>query len=119
MHQRDRARTSAQDTAESQNPCTPLESPDSRPLRQNHPALTERSTAAMVKDRRGAGQALQRGAPSNPVCALNRPGIRGGSNPQLRALAEVHAESDSQETFVKDFVAAWTKVMESDRFDLQ
>jgi catalase-peroxidase len=41
-----------------------------------------------------------------------------GSNSQLRALAEVYAESDSQEKFVHDFVAAWTKVMEADRFDL-
>ncbi|WP_028622609.1 catalase/peroxidase HPI [Pseudomonas sp. Ant30-3] len=42
-----------------------------------------------------------------------------GSNAQLRALAEVYASADSQEKFVKDFVAAWTKVMNLDRFDLQ
>jgi catalase-peroxidase len=41
-----------------------------------------------------------------------------GSNSQLRALAEVHACDDSQERFVADFVAAWTKVMNADRFDL-
>jgi catalase-peroxidase len=41
-----------------------------------------------------------------------------GSNSQLRALAEVYACSDSQETFVRDFVAAWSKVMNLDRFDL-
>lgn len=41
-----------------------------------------------------------------------------GSNSQLRAIAEVYACSDSQERFVKEFVAAWTKVMELDRFDL-
>jgi len=41
-----------------------------------------------------------------------------GSNSQLRAIAEVYACSDSQDDFVKDFVAAWTKVMELDRFDL-
>ena len=41
-----------------------------------------------------------------------------GSNSQLRALAEVYAQDDSQKKFVKDFVAAWTKVMELDRFDL-
>jgi catalase-peroxidase len=40
-----------------------------------------------------------------------------GSNSQLRAMAEVHACSDSQPRFVADFVAAWTKVMELDRFD--
>jgi catalase-peroxidase len=41
-----------------------------------------------------------------------------GSNSQLRALAEVYACNDSKEAFVKDFVAAWTKVMNADRFDL-
>ena len=41
-----------------------------------------------------------------------------GSNSQLRALAEVYACSDSQEAFVRDFVAAWDKVMNLDRFDL-
>ncbi|RMP68998.1 hypothetical protein ALQ18_05121 [Pseudomonas marginalis pv. marginalis] len=41
-----------------------------------------------------------------------------GSHAQLRALAEVYGSADAQETFVKDFVAAWTKVMNLDRFDL-
>ena len=41
-----------------------------------------------------------------------------GSNSELRALAEVYATADSQEKFVQDFVAAWTKVMDLDRFDL-
>jgi len=41
-----------------------------------------------------------------------------GSNSQLRAIAEVYAASDSKETFVKDFVAAWNKVMNLDRYDL-
>ena len=41
-----------------------------------------------------------------------------GSNAQLRALAEVYASSDAQEKFVHDFVAAWNKVMNLDRFDL-
>ncbi|SED01676.1 catalase-peroxidase [Amycolatopsis tolypomycina] len=41
-----------------------------------------------------------------------------GSNSQLRALAEVYASDDAREKFVADFVAAWTKVMELDRFDL-
>jgi catalase-peroxidase len=41
-----------------------------------------------------------------------------GSNSELRAHAEVYACADSKETFVKDFVAAWTKVMNADRFDL-
>ncbi|MEH2511566.1 catalase-peroxidase [Nitrobacteraceae bacterium AZCC 1564] len=42
-----------------------------------------------------------------------------GSNSVLRALAEVYASSDAKEKFVKDFVAAWTKVMNLDRFDLK
>jgi len=41
-----------------------------------------------------------------------------GSNSELRALAEVYASDDSREKFVRDFVAAWDKVMNSDRFDL-
>jgi catalase-peroxidase len=42
-----------------------------------------------------------------------------GSNSQLRAIAEVYGAADAQKKFVKDFVAAWTKVMELDRFDLK
>ena len=42
-----------------------------------------------------------------------------GSNSQLRALAEVYAQNDAKEKFVKDFVAAWNKVMELDRFDVK
>jgi catalase-peroxidase len=41
-----------------------------------------------------------------------------GSNSQLRALAEVYAQGDAREKFVRDFVAAWNKVMNLDRFDL-
>jgi catalase-peroxidase len=42
-----------------------------------------------------------------------------GSNSQLRALAEVYAQDDAKQKFVKDFVAAWNKVMNLDRFDLK
>jgi catalase-peroxidase len=42
-----------------------------------------------------------------------------GANSQLRALAEVYASDDAQEKFVRDFVTAWAKVMELDRFDLR
>jgi catalase-peroxidase len=42
-----------------------------------------------------------------------------GSHAQLRALAEVYASADSKQKFVNDFVAAWTKVMNADRFDLR
>ncbi|MBX3751141.1 MAG: catalase/peroxidase HPI [Opitutaceae bacterium] len=41
-----------------------------------------------------------------------------GANSQLRALAEVYAQSDAQAKFVKDFIAAWNKVMNADRFDV-
>jgi len=41
-----------------------------------------------------------------------------GSHAQLRALAEVYGSADAKETFVRDFVAAWTKVMNADRFDI-
>ena len=41
-----------------------------------------------------------------------------GSNSQLRAIAEVYASDDASEKFVQDFVAAWVKVMNLDRFDL-
>jgi catalase-peroxidase len=41
-----------------------------------------------------------------------------GANSELRALAEVYASDDAKEKFVSDFVAAWSKVMNADRFDL-
>ena len=41
-----------------------------------------------------------------------------GSNSVLRAYAEVYAQDDNKEKFVKDFIAAWTKVMNADRYDL-
>ena len=41
-----------------------------------------------------------------------------GANSQLRAIAEVYASDDAQEKFVRDFVAAWDKVMMLDRFDV-
>ncbi|MCB0810154.1 MAG: catalase-peroxidase, partial [Flavobacteriales bacterium] len=42
-----------------------------------------------------------------------------GSNSQLRAISEVYAQNDAKGKFVKDFVKAWNKVMELDRFDLK
>jgi catalase-peroxidase len=41
-----------------------------------------------------------------------------GSHSQLRAIAEVYAAADSKEKFIRDFVAAWTKVMNADRYDI-
>ena len=42
-----------------------------------------------------------------------------GSNSQLRALAEVYSQSDNDEKFINDFISAWNKVMNADRFDLK
>jgi len=42
-----------------------------------------------------------------------------GSNSELRALAEVYASNDAKEKFIQDFIAAWNKVMNLDRFDLK
>jgi catalase-peroxidase len=53
-----------------------------------------------------------------PVATATRADLIFGSNSELRALAEVYATKDAQTKFVKDFVAAWTKVMNLDRFDV-
>jgi len=53
-----------------------------------------------------------------PKWTASRVDLIFGSNSQLRAIAEVYASGDSQESFVRDFVAAWNKVMNADRFDL-
>jgi len=42
-----------------------------------------------------------------------------GSNSELRALAEVYASNDAKEKFIQDFIIAWNKVMNLDRFDLK
>ncbi|NJD56590.1 MAG: catalase-peroxidase, partial [Nitrospirae bacterium] len=54
----------------------------------------------------------------NPKWTATRAELVFGSNSQLRALAEVYAQDDAREKFVRDFVAAWNKVMNLDRFDL-
>jgi len=53
-----------------------------------------------------------------PKWTATRVDLVFGSNSQLRALAEVYASADGQKKFIKDFVSAWTKVMNLDRFDL-
>jgi len=53
-----------------------------------------------------------------PRWTATRADLIFGSHSQLRALAEVYAQDDSKEKFANDFVAAWTKVMNADRFDL-
>ena len=55
---------------------------------------------------------------NEPKWTATRIDLIFGSNSQLRALAEAYAQDDAREKFVHDFVAAWTKVMNADRFDL-
>jgi catalase-peroxidase len=58
-------------------------------------------------------------AAGEPTWTGSRVDLVFGSNSELRALAEVYACDDAQEKFVRDFVAAWTKVMDLDRFDVR
>jgi catalase-peroxidase len=55
---------------------------------------------------------------NKPTWTATRADLVFGSNAELRAIAEVYASSDAKEKFIKDFVAAWNKVMNLDRFDL-
>ena len=55
---------------------------------------------------------------SEKVNTATRVDLAFGSNSQLRAISEVYACSDSHEKFISDFIAAWNKVMNIDRFDL-
>ena len=57
-------------------------------------------------------------ATGNAVRTASRVDLVFGSNSQLRALAEVYATDRAHDKFVSDFVAAWTKVMNADRFDI-
>ena len=52
------------------------------------------------------------------ISSATRVDLAFGSNSQLRAIAEVYACSDSHDKFIRDFISAWNKVMNSDRFDL-
>jgi catalase-peroxidase len=54
-----------------------------------------------------------------PKWTATRVDLVFGSNSQLRALAEVYAQADAKEKFMRDFVAAWNKVMNLDRFDMK
>jgi len=58
-------------------------------------------------------------ATGQPKWTATRADLVFGSNSELRAIAEVYASSDAQQKFVKDFVSAWNKVMNADRFDLK
>ncbi len=78
-------------------------------MRTQWKAISEDNELYMGTDR-SSGQ---------PKWTASRADLVFGSNSELRALAEVYASSDAQEKFVKDFVTAWTKVMNLDRFDLK
>lgn len=54
-----------------------------------------------------------------PKYTASRADLIFASHPELRAVAEVYASSDAKEKFVKDFVQAWVKVMELDRYDIK
>ena len=71
------------------------------------------------------GDVRRRGRPSRAATATGEVNWTGsrvdlvfGSNSELRALAEVYASDDAKEKFVHDFVAAWVKVMNLDRYDV-
>ena len=53
------------------------------------------------------------------VRTASRTDLVFGSNSELRAIVEVYAQNDNNDKFVKDFIAAWNKVMDADRFDLR
>ena len=75
----------------------------------------------MEGDRRAGRRDVRRHLTARPAkqkWTATRTDLVFGSNSQLRALAEVYAAADAGEKFVEDFVAAWTKVMNADRFDL-
>jgi catalase-peroxidase len=55
---------------------------------------------------------------SKKVCTATRVDLAFGSNSQLRAISEVYACNDSHDKFINDFIAAWNKVMNQDRFDI-
>ena len=91
----------------SANEARPLYSPDGRQL-------------AFISTRTGNGDLyLLTLATGELKWTASRIDLVFGSNSQLRGIVEVYASSDAQETFVKDFVAAWNKVMDLDRFDIK
>jgi catalase-peroxidase len=57
-------------------------------------------------------------ATGEPKWTATRVDLVFGANTQLRAVSEVYGSDDAQQKFVRDFVAAWNKVMNLDRFDL-
>ena len=69
-----------------------------------------RAAIHTTESTRSSGEVLRRASRTDLVF---------GSNSQLRAIAEVYAQDDNQDKFKADFIAAWTKVMNADRFDLR
>ncbi|EMD82548.1 catalase/peroxidase HPI [Pacificimonas flava] len=82
--------------------------------------LLDMKTAWKVVDERGDEEFTGTDRETDEeLWTASRTDLVFGSNSQLRAIAEVYASEDAKEKFVKDFVAAWTKVMNADRFDLE
>ncbi len=79
--------------------------------------LVDMSTEWSAADRHGAYEGHDRRT-SQPRWTATAVDLVFGANAQLRAIAEVYASADAGEKFVRDFVAAWDKVMSLDRFDL-
>ena len=65
------------------------------------------------------GEAVKNGKTNNVRWVGSRADLILGSNSQLRSIAEVYASDDSKDKFLTDFVSAWNKVMNADRFDLK
>jgi catalase-peroxidase len=81
--------------------------------------LLDMSTAwSAIDDKKEVFEGKDRSSGATKYTAT-RADLIFGSNSELRALAEVYAQNDNKEKFVKDFVTAWTKVMNLDRFDLR
>ena len=85
-------------------------------LGKPHPEQGHEGTSV----RRRTAQSFEGGSrvKGDPRWTASRVDLVFGSHSELRALAEVYACADSEEKFVRDFVAAWDKVMNLDRYDL-
>ncbi|GLZ52873.1 catalase/peroxidase HPI [Actinomycetospora sp. NBRC 106378] len=80
--------------------------------------VTSTDYVAAKDDEAGTSFTLSDRESGRPVFQATRNDLVFGSNAQLRGIAEVYASADGQERFVRDFVAAWDKVMMSDRYDV-
>ena len=73
------------------------------------PTIHNSNAGRAANDKRNSGKKIRTASRSDLVF---------GSNSQLRAIVEVYAEDDSSEKFTQDFIHAWNKVMNADRFDV-